>query len=116
MLVGAPRSQRLQRHGAVHPDAPWHLVPAFVVPDLRQHRQPARSQRALPDPARADQHLPHLHRGERHVSDGLVRPFHKLAADGAPLIWLGPNFWSRSGAPLMWRSYDPTLVREELAV
>src|SRR4051794_17955955 len=55
-------------------------------------------------------------RGVGQVSDGLARPFLKLAADGAPLVWLGANFWSRSGGPLMWRSYDPTLVREELAV
>jgi len=30
--------------------------------------------------------------------------------------WLGANFWSRTGGPLMWRSYDPAVVREELAV
>ncbi|WP_328608785.1 cellulase family glycosylhydrolase [Amycolatopsis sp. NBC_00345] len=30
--------------------------------------------------------------------------------------WLGANFWSRTGGPLMWRSYDPGVVREELAV
>jgi endo-1,4-beta-mannosidase len=30
--------------------------------------------------------------------------------------WLGANFWSRTGGPLMWRSYDPTVVREELRV
>jgi endo-1,4-beta-mannosidase len=29
--------------------------------------------------------------------------------------WLGVNFWSRTGGPLMWRSYDPAVVREELA-
>lgn len=29
--------------------------------------------------------------------------------------WLGANFWSRAGGPLMWRHYDPALVREELA-
>jgi len=50
------------------------------------------------------------------VTDGLARPFLKLGTDGTPLVWLGANFWSRSGGPLMWRSYDPTLVREELAV
>ncbi|QWF84604.1 glycoside hydrolase 5 family protein [Amycolatopsis sp. CA-230715] len=30
--------------------------------------------------------------------------------------WIGANFWSRTGGPLMWRSYDPAVVREELAV
>jgi len=34
--------------------------------------------------------------------------------DAAP--WLGANFWSRAGGPLMWRTFDPALVREELAV
>ena len=37
-----------------------------------------------------------------------------LLLDGRP--WLGANFWSRTGGPLMWRSYDPGVVREELAV
>lgn len=37
-----------------------------------------------------------------------------LLHDGRP--WLGANFWSRSGGPLMWRSYDPDLVARELAV
>ena len=27
-----------------------------------------------------------------------------LLLDGRP--WLGANFWSRTGGPLMWRSYD----------
>jgi endo-1,4-beta-mannosidase len=35
---------------------------------------------------------------------------------GAPAHWLGANFWSRTGGPLMWRSYDPEVVRAELAV
>ena len=33
-----------------------------------------------------------------------------------PVSWLGANFWSRTGGPLMWRSYDPALIREELRV
>ena len=33
-----------------------------------------------------------------------------------PAPWLGVNFWSRQGGPLMWRTYDDALVREELAV
>ncbi len=44
------------------------------------------------------------------------RPFEKLECDGAPMLWLGANFWSRTGGPLMWRSYDAAVVREELAV
>ena len=26
-----------------------------------------------------------------------------------PVSWLGANFWSRTGGPLMWRSYDPAV-------
>jgi endo-1,4-beta-mannosidase len=44
------------------------------------------------------------------------RPFAKLERDGAPLLWLGANFWSRTGGPLMWRSYDGAVVRDELRV
>jgi endo-1,4-beta-mannosidase len=40
----------------------------------------------------------------------------KIVAGGMPVTWLGANFWSRGGGPLMWRSYDPVLVSEELAV
>lgn len=50
------------------------------------------------------------------VAAGLERPFGLLEHDGSPLVWLGANFWSRSGGPLMWRCYDPALVRQELAV
>ncbi|MDN6623485.1 MAG: cellulase family glycosylhydrolase [Acidipropionibacterium jensenii] len=32
-----------------------------------------------------------------------------------PQTWLGANFWSRTGGPLMWRNYSPDVVREELA-
>ncbi|MFF4649221.1 cellulase family glycosylhydrolase [Streptomyces sp. NPDC001380] len=35
-------------------------------------------------------------------------------ADGNPVTWLGANYWSRTGGPLMWRSYDPQVVEEEL--
>jgi endo-1,4-beta-mannosidase len=44
------------------------------------------------------------------------RPSPCLQRDGEPLVWLGANFWSRTGGPLMWRSYDPAVVREELRV
>ena len=37
----------------------------------------------------------------------------KLLLGGRP--WLGVNFWSRAGGPGMWRSYDPEVVRAELA-
>ncbi|MFF1574692.1 cellulase family glycosylhydrolase [Leifsonia sp. NPDC058292] len=39
-----------------------------------------------------------------------------LSVEGMPTVWLGANFWSRSGGPLMWTRYDPTIVRQELAV
>ena len=38
-----------------------------------------------------------------------------MTGDG-PARWLGANFWSRTGGPLMWRSYDPAVVDAELAV
>jgi len=44
------------------------------------------------------------------------RNFAKVLVGGEPVAWLGANFWSRTGGPLMWRSYDPAVVREELAV
>jgi endo-1,4-beta-mannosidase len=44
------------------------------------------------------------------------RNFEKVAPDGRPAIWLGANFWSRTGGPLMWRSYDPSVVAAELRV
>ncbi|MCQ4206302.1 cellulase family glycosylhydrolase [Streptomyces longispororuber] len=40
----------------------------------------------------------------------------RISPDGRPVTWIGANFWSRSGGPLMWRSYDPGLVAEELRV
>lgn len=40
----------------------------------------------------------------------------KVIADGRPVSWLGANFWSRTGGPLMWRNYAPAVVREELRV
>ncbi|HTV20306.1 MAG TPA: cellulase family glycosylhydrolase [Polyangiaceae bacterium] len=44
------------------------------------------------------------------------RPNHKVLFNGQPQIWLGVNFWSRTGGPLMWRYYDPKVVREELDI
>jgi endo-1,4-beta-mannosidase len=40
----------------------------------------------------------------------------RLAAGGRPVSWLGANFWSRTGGPLMWRNYDPEVIRGELQV
>ncbi|MGW7689164.1 cellulase family glycosylhydrolase [Streptomyces asiaticus] len=40
----------------------------------------------------------------------------QLTHHPAVLPWLGANFWSRTGGPLMWRDYDPKTVREELRV
>ncbi len=35
---------------------------------------------------------------------------------GSRALWIGANFWSRTGGPRMWTRYDPTVVREELRV
>lgn len=40
----------------------------------------------------------------------------KVLVDGEPQVWLGANFWSRTGGPLMWRNYSPQVVRDELRV
>ena len=40
----------------------------------------------------------------------------KLMTGGRPASWLGVNFWSRTGGPLMWRNYDPDAIRAELGV
>ncbi|HEX6527152.1 MAG TPA: beta-mannosidase [Streptosporangiaceae bacterium] len=40
----------------------------------------------------------------------------KLIVGTQPVTWLGANFWSRTGGPLMWRNYDPDIVRTELRV
>jgi endo-1,4-beta-mannosidase len=51
------------------------------------------------------------------AAGGVVRNFAVLAGpDGSPLNWLGANYWSRTGGPLMWRSYDPAVIRSELRV
>ncbi|MEV3856905.1 cellulase family glycosylhydrolase [Streptomyces sp. NPDC050095] len=46
----------------------------------------------------------------------MPRPAARMSRDGRPITWLGANFWSRSGGPLMWRSYDAGLVADELRV
>ncbi|MEV0844600.1 cellulase family glycosylhydrolase [Streptomyces sp. NPDC049954] len=40
----------------------------------------------------------------------------KLGTADRPTVWVGVNYWSRTGGPLMWRSYDRAVVREELEV
>jgi endo-1,4-beta-mannosidase len=40
----------------------------------------------------------------------------RVMVGGTPTNWLGANFWSRTGGPLMWRRYDPAVVGSELAV
>jgi endo-1,4-beta-mannosidase len=39
-----------------------------------------------------------------------------VSVGGGPVTWLGANFWSRTGGPLMWRNYDPQVIRDELRV
>ncbi|MGH3189756.1 MAG: glycoside hydrolase 5 family protein [Streptosporangiaceae bacterium] len=40
----------------------------------------------------------------------------RIMAGGRPVSWLGANFWSRTGGPLMWRNYDASVVSDELRV
>lgn len=44
----------------------------------------------------------------------MKRQSRTLSVDGQPQVWLGVNFWSRSGGPRMWRDYDPAVVESEL--
>ena len=44
------------------------------------------------------------------------RNFAKVNRAGMPVSWLGANFWSRAGGPLMWSRYDAAVVRQELTV
>jgi endo-1,4-beta-mannosidase len=44
----------------------------------------------------------------------LPRAHTKLQTPHGPAAWIGVNYWSKTGGPLMWRSYDPKVVREEL--
>ena len=39
----------------------------------------------------------------------------KAGTPAAPELWVGVNFWSRSGGPRMWVNYDRVIVREELS-
>jgi endo-1,4-beta-mannosidase len=38
----------------------------------------------------------------------------RLVAGGRPVNWLGANFSSRTGGPLMWRNYQPEVIAAEL--
>src|SRR5476649_1358247 len=40
----------------------------------------------------------------------------KAGTTELPELWVGVNFWSRSGGPRMWVNYDAAIVREELEV
>jgi endo-1,4-beta-mannosidase len=46
------------------------------------------------------------------------RPSLRLPGEpgSSPAPWIGANFWSRAGGPLMWRTFDPDTVRGELRV
>lgn len=46
----------------------------------------------------------------------IARPFAQLPPETQPRTWLGANYWSRAGGPLMWRSLDADVVRGELRV
>jgi endo-1,4-beta-mannosidase len=46
----------------------------------------------------------------------MKRNFGMVGAAGSTRNWLGANFWSRTGGPLMWRNYRGGVVREELGV
>src|ERR1700722_12202915 len=40
----------------------------------------------------------------------------RVMTGSGPAFWLGANFWSRTGGPLMWRSYRSDVIRADLAV
>ena len=44
----------------------------------------------------------------------MERPAAKVHLHGRPQVWVGVNFWSRTGGPLMWRHYDGDVVQAEL--
>lgn len=46
----------------------------------------------------------------------LKRGLATIESTAGPEVWLGANFWSRSGGPLMWREYDGQLIDQELGV
>ena len=50
------------------------------------------------------------------VTNGEARSTGGTRWPAAPPVWVGANFWSRSGGPRMWARYDHDVVRQELAV
>ncbi|MEV7422793.1 cellulase family glycosylhydrolase [Streptomyces sp. NPDC091212] len=46
----------------------------------------------------------------------MPRPAARISVGDRPVTWIGANFWSRTGGPLMWRSYDGEVVDGELRV
>ncbi|MFJ2442016.1 cellulase family glycosylhydrolase [Streptomyces sp. NPDC087658] len=46
----------------------------------------------------------------------MPRPAARISVGDHSVTWIGANFWSRTGGPLMWRSYDGEVVAEELRV
>src|ERR1700722_15368843 len=57
------------------------------------------------------------HAPARRASEGtaMKRNSAKAGTGNDPELWVGVNFWARSGGPRMWTNYDPAIVREELA-
>src|SRR5262249_21573218 len=81
-----------------------------LAPDPRIHARAAGG-RAAAAPERRGEHLGACGRLIERPSPVLSAP------DGAPLTWLGVNFWSRAGGPRMWSdAFDAQVVREELGV
>ena len=55
--------------------------------------------------------------GAERAGKGVIamrRPNLKVEVGGEAQAWMGVNFWSRTGGPLMWRHYDGSVVSEEL--
>src|SRR3984957_6216436 len=65
------------------------------------YRSQTLASRSFPSP----EGLPRMHRNTA-----------KITTAGGPACWLGANFWSRTGGPLMWRNNNPEIVSDELRV
>jgi endo-1,4-beta-mannosidase len=48
------------------------------------------------------------------AEDQMKRPNPKVMLGDKPQTWVGANFWSANGGPLMWRTYDPAIIDREL--
>lgn len=44
----------------------------------------------------------------------MERPNLFVETEAGPTAWMGVNFWSRTGGPLMWREYDGDVIDAEL--